>query len=380
MEAMQELFEHVRGRAAALADAKRAGHKLIGYSPGGYMPEDLVWAVGAVPVPLLRGGDHEAVVESGAYVPRFLDTFCRSQIGYRMLGEDPLYQMIDCLIVPVTDNNSRVIADAFDFYTDVRCFRLGIPHHKGENAIAYYRDGLIHLKEWLEKVTGNKLDEGRLRESIMLSNRMWGLLEEISELRKSPNPPITGEEFVRLNHATFYGEKAAVVEGLESVCKELKGKKGPRPKARVLVTGSSLANGDLKVVTLTERAGGAVVIEEFAEGLRHYWQRVNLNGGDLMEALTDRYFAKRVPPAWFRPSHERIEFNKKLANDYAVDGIIHYQLLYRDGYDLQYFYFDRIMNKDMGLRTLKVVSDYDSTEIVTMRTRVEAFLETIGSK
>ena len=96
-----------------------------------------------------------------------------------------------------------------------------------------------------------------------------------------------------------------------------------------------------------------------------------------MGALADRYFVRRVPPAWFRPSHERIEFNKKLAKDYAVDGIVHYQLLYRDGYDIQYFYFDKIVQRDMGLKTLKVESDYDSTEIVPMKTRIEAFLETI---
>jgi benzoyl-CoA reductase/2-hydroxyglutaryl-CoA dehydratase subunit BcrC/BadD/HgdB len=379
MQAMEKLDEHVRGRVTALADMKKQGKKLIGYSPGGYLPEDLVLAVGAVPVPLLRGGNHEAVVESSAYVPRFLDTFCRSQIGYRMLGEEPLYQMIDYLVVPVTDNNSRVIADTFCFFTDVEGFRFGVPHQKQDNGIAYYADGIKLLIEWLEQVTGNKLDEPKLRESIALSNRMWELLEKISELRKSATPPITGEEFVRLNHATFYGDKAIVVEELESIYKELKEEKGPKPRARLLVTGSTLADGDYKILALPEKTGASVVIEEFAEGMRHYWERVSLNG-DVMEALVDRYFTRRVTPAWFRPSRERIDFDKKLAKDYAVDGIIHYQLLYRDGYDIQYFYYDKIMNKDMGLKTLKVESDYDNTEIVPMSTRIEAFIETIENR
>ena len=106
------------------------------------------------------------------------------------------------------------------------------------------------------------------------------------------------------------------------------------------------------------------------------WEQVKA-GGDLMKALADRYFMRRVPPAWFRPSRERIDFVIKLAGDFKVGGVLWYQLMYRDGYDLQHHYFERIMDKDLGLKTLKVESDYDSTEIGPLRTRVEAFVETI---
>ena len=34
------------------------GRKLIGYVPNGYLPEELIYAAGAVPVPLLRWGCH----------------------------------------------------------------------------------------------------------------------------------------------------------------------------------------------------------------------------------------------------------------------------------------------------------------------------------
>jgi len=375
MEAMERLSDHVRSRVEALARLKKQGVKLIGYPPGGYLPEDMILACGAVPVPLLRGGSHEAVAESAVYLPRFLDTFCRSQIGYRMLGEDPLYQMIDFLVQPVTDNNSRVIAESFAFYTDVETFRFGVPHDKEDDAVAYYREGLALLQEKLEEVTGNRLDEAKLRESLALSNEMWVLLEKISELRRSPHPPLSGEDFAKLNHLTFYADKAVVVEYLRDIHDALKGKEGPGPAARILVTGSTLAYGDYKVPSLVQKAGGAVVIEEFAEGMRHYWERVDLAKGDLMNALTDRYFVKRVCPAWFRPARERIEFIKKLAKDYAVDGIIHYQLLYRDAYDIHYHYFEKAMERDLGLKTIKVESDYDTSEIVPMATRIESFVE-----
>ena len=379
-EGMEKLSQHVRGRVSDFAKMKKEGRKIVGYAPGGFMPEDMVWAAGAVPVPLLRGGSHEAVAESGAYIPRFVDTFCRSQIGFVKLGDEPLYQLPDFVVVPITDNNMRAVAEMFDYFTDVKAFRYGVPHCKDELAYGYYLESLHQLKDKLEKETGNKLDEKKLRELIALSNKMWELLEKIGELRKSPNPPITGDEFVKLNHASFYADKKVLVDCLEQIYRELKDKQGPKPTARILLTGSTLANGDYKVHDLTERTGAAIVIEEFAEGMRHYWERVNLNGGDILEALADRYFRRRVTPAWFRPSVERIDFCKKLAKEYKADGVIYYQLMYRESYDIQHCYFDKIMERDTGLKTLKVESDYDSAEVGPLKTRIEAFMETIKGR
>ena len=112
---------------------KKGGTKIIGYVPGGYMPDELVWAAGAVPVGLIRGGDPEPLIESLAYIPRFHDTFCRAQIGYRMMGEEPLYLLPDLFVVPITDLNIRSIAECRNFYTDDEVLRYGIPHNKDVN-------------------------------------------------------------------------------------------------------------------------------------------------------------------------------------------------------------------------------------------------------
>ena len=377
MEAMKKLSDHLATRLIELAHMQEKGTKLIGYTPGGYMPEELVYACGAVPVGLIRGGDPEPVAESAAYVPRFIDTFCRSQIGYRMLGEEPLYQMIDLLVVPVTDHNIKAIADCFNFFADANVFRFGVPHQKDEHAFEYYLAGLHKLKEKLEEFTGNKIENGRLREAIDLCNKMRALLREISLLRLSEQPPITGQEFVRLNHASFIADKTVLISVLESIHEELKKRPTASPKGpRILLTGSTLAMGDYKVLDMTEEAGAAIVVEEFAEGIRHYWENVQVNG-DLMESLADRYFRRRMPPAWFRPSRERLDYLIELAKDFNVDGIIWYQLMYRSSYDIQSFYFEKILKKELDIPMLKIESDYDVSERGPLRTRIETFVEII---
>lgn len=377
METMKKLSDHMATRVTELTQIRQKGAKLVGYAPGGYMPEELVYACGAVPVGLIRGGDPEPVAESAAYVPRFIDTFCRSQIGYRMLGEEPLYQMLDLIIVPVTDHNIKTIADCFNFFANDNVFRFGVPHQKDEHAFEYYLAGLYALKEKLEEFTGDKIDNGRLSEAIDLCNRMRGLLKEVSLLRRSEQPPITGREFVKLNHASFVADRTVFIDALESIHQELREKPPSSPKGpRILLTGSTLAMGDYKVLEMTEEAGASIVIEEFAEGIRHYWENVQVNG-DLMEALADRYFRRRVPPAWFRPSRERLDYLIDQAKDFNVDGIIWYQLMYRSSYDIQSFYFEKMLKRELNIPMLKIESDYDVSEKGPLRTRIETFVEIV---
>ena len=61
METMNALHEHLKKRIPELHRMKDDGIKIIGYTPGGYMPDELVYAAGAIPVGLINGGSPEAV-------------------------------------------------------------------------------------------------------------------------------------------------------------------------------------------------------------------------------------------------------------------------------------------------------------------------------
>jgi benzoyl-CoA reductase/2-hydroxyglutaryl-CoA dehydratase subunit BcrC/BadD/HgdB len=165
MTALERYTAYSKERPAELAKLKQAGAKIVGYVPNGYMPEELVYASGSIPVGLIRGGDNEAVIASEAHLFRLLDSFCRSQIGYRVLGKEPLYQLPDLLVVPIIDRNITVIADSWEFSTDVPVFKYGVPRYKGvKHALDYYADGLTLLKQRLEKLTGNAISNDRLKE------------------------------------------------------------------------------------------------------------------------------------------------------------------------------------------------------------------------
>jgi len=378
MGAMDKLSAHLKNRLVELIKARAEGRKIIGYTPGGYLPEELVIAGGAIPVGFIRGGDHAMVELASAYLCRWMDTFCRGQIGYAVSGEDPYYNIIDVLVVPMTDNHIRAVMDVLDYNTEIEIFPYGVPHMKDELAGDYYLKGIIRLKGKLEEMTGAEITDARLKEAIELCNRERELFKEISLIRQARSVPISSRDFVALNHASFLADKKVMVEVLEELVKELKeSAASPNDGPRVLLTGSTLALGDNKIHDLVDEAGGVIVVEEFAEGIRPYWENVTPNG-DLMAALADAYFERRVPPAWFRPGRERLEFLVKLARDYKADGVIWYQLMYRESYKTESYYFPEILNRETGLSMLVLESDYDAAEVGQMRTRIETFIESIG--
>jgi len=377
MNEIEKLSSHLKGRLADLERMKAQGRKIVGYSVGGYMPEELVLACGAVPICFIRSGDHAMVEMAGAYICRWIDTFARAQVGLALSGEDPYYKIVDLIVMPNTDNNIRALTDILCIHTKLDIFPFGVPHQKDQHAFEYYFHGITHLKKRLEDLTGVEITDAKLREAIELCNRERELLKEISLMRKSAPGIITSKDFVMLNHASFVADKQFMVETLESVSKELKKKSlAPAKGEKILLTGSTLAQGDSKVLDLLEEAGASVVIEEFAEGIKPYWASVKVNG-HVMEALADCYFMKRVCPGWFRPGRERLNFLVQLAKDFKVDGVVWYHLMYRDSYKLESYYFPNILKKETDLSMLLLESDYDPSEVGQMRTRIETFVQTL---
>lgn len=377
MDAMKRLSAHLKTRISELWKMKNNGTRIVGYPPGGYMPEELIYASGAIPVGLIRGGDPEPIAESLAYIPRFIDTFCRSQIGYRMMGEEPLYQLPDILVDAVTDNNNKAIADCWQYYTDVDVFRFGVPNIRDDMGLKYYTIGLNRLKDELESFTGNKISDEKLKEEIASMNRMRHLFQEISNLRRDGHPVISSRDYVRLHHASYYAEKTEMINILEDLYSELKDMESQPVKGpRFLLAGSTLAMGDQKIFELLEgnAANASIVREEFAECIRPYTYTVGLDG-DPIAALADAYFMKRIPPAWFVPSDDTMDYLIQLTKDFNVDGVIWYQMMYRESYDMQSKCFEEKMKKISTIPMLKLETDYDTSEKGPFKTRIETIIQ-----
>lgn len=163
MKALEQLSTHLNERVIELQEAKDKGSKMVGYVPNGFMPAELIsgFSPKAMPVPLLRGGEHEPVLFSGAYIPRWVETFYRAQIGYKMLAENAVYNMVDILISALMDSNQRAMSDTWTYFTGIPAFMFAVPHEKSDIALEYYIEGVNLFKKSLRKLPAALLTRKR---------------------------------------------------------------------------------------------------------------------------------------------------------------------------------------------------------------------------
>ena len=380
--ATEQLSSHLRDRPANLRKLKEKGTRIIGYFVGDYVPEELIYAAGAVPLCLCHGGNPMPANAALSGTTRFLCPFSRAQFGEKMMKEQAYYDLVDMLVVPITCQHLRRAGDLWEYYAHIPIFRFGIPHeYDGDSALQYYINTTRSLKSSLEKVTGNQITDHKLNDAISIYNQMRSLFKDISLLRQQPQPPISTLDFIKLNHASYYADPYFIVDYLGSLYRQLRQKK-PTPVSsapRLLLVGPNVAYGDYKVLELVEETGGMLVAEEVCEGVRYYWGNVTANG-DLLDALAKKYLRDRLPCAFMRESAKvRLDFIAKLAKDFNAVGIIWYQLLYCDTYDIESYYFIQQMEA-LGYPVLKLESDYEVLDRGSLRTRIEAFMETLTGR
>lgn len=382
MQIREQITRKLVERVYELEEEKARGRKIVGYYPSEYMPEEFVLATGMIPFGLLKGGEYDPVLHSGTIISRFQDTFCRAQIGYALM-RDSYYTLPDLYVCMWSQFGGRIVADSYKrYFPDVETFGKEVPHRKDEHAFNFYLKKLLALKDKLEQVSDTKMTVESLREAILLCNQERQLLKELALMRKEERVPISGLEFITLNHAAYILDKKFMVDFLKNVVEELKKKKPeeiPVKRPRILVSGSALGMSDYQVYELVEELGGEVVIEHFSEAYKDYWDNVDLDGDldGLIRKVAERYFLKKVCHLAFRPSSERRDFLIKLAKDFKVDGIIWYQPMYNDNADYDYIPFAKKVEQELLIPILKLYTEYDASERAAFYTRIETFLKTI---
>jgi benzoyl-CoA reductase/2-hydroxyglutaryl-CoA dehydratase subunit BcrC/BadD/HgdB len=374
-----DLSVQLTSRAAEIENARRKGIKVVGYLPGNYVPEELIYASGAIPICLAFGGNRRATDMGLSLLPSVICPFARGLAGEKLLAANPFYRLIDLVIAPITCQHLKKVAELWEYDGDVEVFKLGVPHKwDGDAELIYYADRLRALRDRLEDLTGNKVTDQAIVQAIDLYNRMRGGLRKISLSRKNSYPLAGTLDFVKLNHASLLGDPPSMVEEIETTCRGRVAADGTRDNGLpLLLIGPNLAIGDYELLELVESTGSRVVVEEICEGIRSYWQDIPTDNDPIL-SLARGYLVDRNPCAFMRNSaKKRLDFALHLAKDFKITGVIWYQLLCCETYDVESYLFTQRM-AEQGIPVLTLESDYGVTSSGQFRVRLEAFVEMLS--
>ena len=352
---------------------KEQGGRVMGYLCSA-IPEEIFTAAGLLPFRIRATGSTGTEL-SDAHFSNLNCSFVRHCFNVALLGE---YDFLDGLVLVNSCDNLRRIYDHWKQQLSTSFVRImSFPRKAGPPQVDWYQRELAELRSGIEEHFGLEISDSRLWESIRLHNETRRLQRQLYELRKAEHPPISGADTLAVVVAGTAMPKESYNDMLRDLLDELRDAEGIADyRARLMVLGSIL--DDPEYLRVIEDQGGLVVTDSTCFGSRIIWKEVREEGGDPIRALAQHYVADRHScPRTFGEHERRAEFVREMIREFKVDGVIGERLSFCDQWGFAQYSIQNDFKED-GIPYLPLEREYILSGVGQLRTRVQAFLETLG--
>jgi benzoyl-CoA reductase/2-hydroxyglutaryl-CoA dehydratase subunit BcrC/BadD/HgdB len=345
------------------------------------VPEELIYAAGAFPVRLCAGSADAA--EAGeTFFPEVACPMVKAATGFSSVSVLPFYQACDLVIIPATCDWKVKMGEILPV------MMLDLPRIKTlENSRLFWLREIERLKVELERLTGNRITANRLKKAISIYHSAQKEFCRFRDIRKSNTHALSGRDAIEVVNAFFYDHVADWTKAMgklnDALETRLKANIAVTPESapRVLLTGSPIVFPNWKVPSLIEESGGALVCDELCTSNRYLNDMVAIDErllDDMLHGIADRYLQPCTCPVFSNTSDRR---NKllQMIDDYKIEGVIHHVLKGCHPYDVELRSIEADLNRK-GISQLKIETDYSPEDTEQLRTRVEAFMETLKGR
>lgn len=349
------------------------------------VPQELVYAAGAVPVKLCCGS-YTAFNLGDDLSPRDACPLVKAVIGFQASEAMPIYDNCDLMVVPTTCDCKKKIIYMLEDYKNV--LELHVPTSKtDDDSMEYYIRDLYILKSQLEDLTGEKITVRKLSAAIDLVAEVQYEISRFYHLKQCSPSLIKGTHAMAIMNAYSYDRIDRWGNALRILNDELEmnlayGKFVSKEKnPRILITGAPVIFPNIKVPMLIEEMGGIVVADETCMGERGLYDPVSVvdpSMDGMMRALANRYIKPCTCPT-FANNEQRIYKIKQMIKDHKVEGVIYHVLRLCLVYDYEYTIFEEVLG-EMGIPIIRLESDYNEEDVEQLKIRIEAFIEMIKFK
>jgi len=286
---------------------KEQGRKVIAFQCD-YVPEEVIYAAGILPIRLTGDSGELGLEEANAYMYVNTCSFIRSCLELVLRKQ---YSFLDGFVSGATCDCSRRLADVwlhYGFTPFVHIF--SVPHKITPWAYELYEAEVRDLQHRLEEFFGVEMTNEALWKAIEVYNKRRELFRKLHELRKLDAPPISGAETLEVLNASSRMPPDQFNKVLERLVEEAgSGKRAVEGKFRLMVNGSPLNNPEF--MQAIEELGGMVVIDELCTGIRYWWEGIDLDP-DPIKAICRRYL-HNFPCPRMEPFEDRAQRALKIA-------------------------------------------------------------------
>ena len=230
----------------------------------------------------------------------------------------------------------------------------------------------------MEEYTGKNIDNNALSEAFKVTNETRRLLKQVSGLRKTFPPRISGCEALPIIMASMLIPKAEynklLKQFLSTEVNNLPQKDST--KIRLYVSGSSLDN--LQLYELIESLPAVIVGEDTALGDRYAEMGIN-EEMDPIEALCDRYTYK-PPDPWMLGMNDILKYRVNSTLAAGAQGEIYFHIEHDSAAGWDY----PEQKKELGERGILVLpiepQSYKLSNLEQIKNKVAAFINEVQNK
>jgi len=377
---IMEEIEDLRGiNSVKIKEAHEQGKKVVGMYCV-FSPAEIALAADAISVSLC-GTTQEPVEAAERDLPRNLCPLIKSSYGFGITDTCPYFYFSDVLLAETTCDGKK---KAYELMSEMKPMHvMNLPQTaEGEDALEIWKNEMIKFKEFLEEEFQVEITDEKLRDAIKLMNRERDVMKRLHKLNAHKPAPLSGMDMLLSQWLKgFNVNKEEGIELVERLIEEVeermeKGIYAFDEKApRILVTGCPTGVGGAdKVLIALEEVGASVVALENCTGYKPLDTMVDENKDPIL-ALAEKYLS--TPCSCMTPNNDRLDLIRRLAEEYDVDGVVDLTWQACHTYAIESHYVKNFVQDELGLSFIQIETDYSDSDTGQIRTRLEAFLETM---
>lgn len=268
---------------------------------------------------------------------------------------------------------------------DFFCTFIDVPFKNTEIGYAHYAEQLrAHVLDELRDRLGVDTSDEAILKAVEQHNEVCRLINEIGDYRKLDNPTITGYEFHVITLVSMCCPKELILPYLRETAEEMKTREPDEKKnfrCKVVLAGSE--NDDPDFTQLIESCGARVVADRYCYGAVESRIPIEIKEGqEPLDAIARHYLRTSNCPR-FMPQDEMRARKQRLADlcrEYNADGLIVASNKFCEYWSYERVIDTVIMRRDFGIPVCSIEKEYINSASGQLRTRFQAFIESIEIK
>lgn len=379
---IMEEVEGLRGvNSVKIKEAHEAGKKVVGMYCV-FSPSEIALAADAISVTLC-GTTQEPIEAAEKELPRNLCPLIKSSYGFALLDTCPYFHFSDVLLAETTCDGKKKM---YELMGEIKPMHImNLPQTANDkDSLGLWKNEMVKFKEYLEKQFEVEITDEKLRDAIKLMNRERTAMRKLHKLNAHKPAPLSGMDMMLAQWLKgFNVDKEAGIELIEKLVAEVEerieeGKFAYDINApRILLTGCPTgAGGADKILRALEDAGASVVALENCTGYKGLDVLVDEDiNKDPLLALAEKYLS--TPCSCMTNNNGRLDLIRRLAEEYEVDGVVDLTYQACHTYAIESSTVKKYVQNELNLPFIQVETDYSDSDTGQIKTRVEAFLETL---